>query len=100
VVTHLVLWRLKAEAHGQTAAENAQAIKEMLEGLRGKVPGLLRMEVGLDFSRTANSCDLALYAQFESRAALEAYQGHPEHKAMMPFILEARSERRLCDYET
>jgi hypothetical protein len=100
VVTHLVLWRLKAEAHGQTAAENAQAIKEMLEGLRGKVPGLLRMEVGLDFSRTANSCDLGLYAQFESRAALEAYQAHPEHKAMMPFILEARSERRLCDYET
>jgi heme-degrading monooxygenase HmoA len=100
VVKHLVLWRLKAEAHGQTAAQNAQAIKEKLEGLRGKVPGLLRIEVGLDFSRTENSCDLALYSEFESRAALDAYQAHPEHKAVMPFILEARSERRLCDYET
>ena len=46
------------------------------------------------------SCDLALYAEFESWAALGAYQAHPEHKAMMPFILEARTERRLCDYET
>jgi hypothetical protein len=100
VVKHLVLWRLKAEAHGQTAAQNAQAINEKLEGLRGKVPGLLRIEVGLDFSRTENSCDLALYSEFESRAALDAYQAHPEHKAVMPFILEARSERRLCDYET
>jgi len=100
VVKHLVLWKLKPEAHGQSAAENARAIKEKLERLRGRVPGLLRIEVGLDFSRTDSSSDLALYAEFESRAALEAYQAHPEHKAVMPFILEARSERRLVDYDT
>ena len=100
MVKHLVLWKLKPEAHGQSAAENARAIKEKLERLRGRVPGLLRIEVGLDFSRTDSSSDLALYAEFESRAALEAYQAHPEHKAVMPFILEARSERRLVDYDT
>jgi quinol monooxygenase YgiN len=99
VVRHLVLWKLKPEAHGRSAAENARAIKEKLEGLRGRVPGMLRIEVGIDFSRTENSSDVALYSEFESRAALDAYQVHPEHKAVMPFILEARSERRLCDYE-
>ena len=99
MVKHLVLWRLKPEAHGQTAAENARAIKGKLEGLRGRIPGMLKIEVGLDFSRTDNSCDLALYSEFESRAALDAYQSHPEHKAVMPFILEARAERRLVDYE-
>jgi hypothetical protein len=99
VIKHLVLWKLKPEAHGHAAAENTRAIKEKLEGLRGRVPGLLRIEVGIDFSRTDTSSDLALYAEFESRAALEAYQAHPEHKAVMPFILESRSERRVVDYE-
>jgi len=100
VVKHIVLWRLKPEAHGQSAAENARAIKEKLEALRGRVPGMLKIEVGVDVSRTDASCDLALYSEFETRAALDAYQAHPEHKAVMPFILEARSERRLVDYET
>ena len=100
VVKHIVFWRLKAEAHGQPAAENARVIKEKLEALRGRIPGMLKIEVGLDFSRTDASCDLALYSEFESRAALDAYQSHPEHKAVMPFILEARAERRLVDYES
>ena len=100
MVKHIVLWRLKPEAHGRAAAENARAIKEKLEALRGRIPGMLTIEVGLDFSRTDNSCDLALYSEFESRAALDAYQAHPDHKAVMPFILEARSERHLVDYET
>ena len=99
MVKHIVLWRLKPEAHGRTAAENARAIKEKLEALRGRIPGLLAIEVGLDFSRTGDSCDLALYSEFESRAALDAYQAHPEHKAVMPFILEARRARHLVDYE-
>ena len=99
MVKHIVLWRLKPEAHGRTAAENARAIKEKLEALRGRIPGLLAIEVGLDFSRTGDSCDLALTSEFESRAALDAYQAHPEHKAVMPFILEARSARHLVDYE-
>ncbi len=78
--------------------ENARH-QEKLEALRGRVPGMLLIEVGVDFSRTDSSSDVALYAEFESRAALDAYQAHPDHKAVMPFILEARSERRLVDYE-
>ena len=100
MVKHLVLWKLKPTAHGRSAAENAVAIKEKLEGLRGRMPGMLRIEVGIDFSRTDSSSDVALYSEFESRAALDAYQAHPDHKAVMPFILEARSERRLVDFET
>jgi plasmid stability protein len=100
VIKHIVLWRLKPEAHGRSAADNARAIKEKLEALRGRIPGMLAIEVGVDFSRTDNSCDLALYSEFESRAALDVYQAHPDHKAVMPFILEARSERHLVDYES
>jgi len=99
MVKHIVFWRLKPEAHGQSAAENARAIKEKLEALRGLIPDLLSLEVGLDFERSDQASDVALYTAFPSREALAAYQVHPAHKAVMPFIAEARSERRVVDYE-
>jgi hypothetical protein len=99
MVKHIVTMKLKEMAHGKTRAENARIIKERIEALKGLVPGLLRLEVGIDFSATEQSADLALYSEFESRAALDAYQAHPEHQALLPFIVEVRSERRLVDYE-
>lgn len=99
MIKHIVVWRLKESAHGNDRATNARLVKEMLESLRGRIPGLLAIEVGVDFSRTENSADIVLYSEFASRAALDAYQSHPEHQAVMPFILEARAERRMVDYE-
>ncbi len=99
MVKHIVMWRLKDSANGLDRAGNARAIKERLEALAGRIPGVLRLEVGIDVSRTDASGDLVLYSEFESRAALDAYQEHPLHKAVMPFVLEARSERRVVDYE-
>ena len=100
MVKHIIIWRLRAEAHGNPAARNAELIKEKLEALRGKVPGMLKIEVGVDFGRTESSGDLVLYCEFEDRAALRAYIDHPEHKAVAPFIAAARSERLIADYET
>jgi hypothetical protein len=99
MVRHIVLWRLKESANGKGKRENAVAIQRLLEGLNGKIPGLLKLEVGLDVSATDSSADLALYSEFVDRAALDAYQSHPLHEAVKPFIMEARSERRLVDYE-
>jgi hypothetical protein len=99
MVRHLVLWRLRETANGRGKTENAAEIKRLLEDLNGKIPGLLRLEVGFDFSATPESSDIALYAEFESRAALLAYQAHPLHEAVKPFVMAARDERRLLDYE-
>jgi quinol monooxygenase YgiN len=99
MVKHIVLWRLKDNAHGNDMATNANLIKEMLEGLRGRIPGLIAIEVGIDFSRTESSGNVVLYSEFVDREALKAYQEHPEHKALIPFIGEATRERRLVDYE-
>ncbi len=99
MIKHIVMWRLKESAHGNDKATNARIIKEKLESLSGKIPGMISLEVGIDFSATESSSGVVLYSEFESREALEAYQSHPEHKAVMPFIMEARSERRVVDYE-
>jgi hypothetical protein len=99
MIKHIVFWKLKDQANGTSKEENGRLIKEKLEALRGVIPGLLEIEVGVDFSKSDQSADLALYSTFATRADLDAYQAHPAHKAVMPFIMEARSERRVVDYE-
>ncbi len=98
MVKHIVLWRLKDNAHGNDRQTNAYLIKEMLEALRGRIPGMTAIEVGIDFSTTDSSADLMLYSEFVDREALQSYQAHPEHQALIPFIGEATRERRLVDY--
>jgi hypothetical protein len=99
MIKHIVFWKLKDGAHGNSREVNARLIKEKLEALRGVIPGLLKIEVGVDFSKSEQSADLALYSEFATRADLDAYQAHPAHQAVMPFIGEARSERRVVDYD-
>jgi len=52
---HIVLWKLKENAEGKSRLENANRIKEGLEALKGKIPGMLRIEVGFDFGGTPES---------------------------------------------
>lgn len=99
MIKHIVFWKLKEEANGLDKAGNAAAIKEKLESLNGKIEGLIRLEVGMDFLHSAESADVVLYSEFVSKDALAYYQQHPLHQASMPFIAEARSERRVVDYE-
>jgi len=99
MVKHIVFWKLKEHAHGNSKQVNKVLIKEKLEALNGKIGGLLSLEVGLDFSASETSADVALYSVFGSRDDLAAYQAHPLHLAAASFVREAISERRVADYE-
>lgn len=93
------MWRLKETAHGNTKLENTRLIKEMLEALPGKIGVLQQLEVGIDFSKSENSADVVLSTSFATKEDLATYQAHPDHRAVVPFIVEACSERRVVDYE-
>ncbi len=99
MVKHIVFWTLKEEANGNSKSENAAIIKQKLEGLKGKIEGLINIEVGIDFLNSPESMNLVLYSEFKNTQALDYYQQHPLHKEIMPFIAEARNERRVVDYE-
>lgn len=99
MVKHIVFWKLKEAANGLDKTGNAAAIKQKLESLNGKIEGLIRLEVGIDFLHSAESADVVLYSEFESQEALQYYAAHPLHQEIMPFIAEARNERRVVDYE-
>jgi hypothetical protein len=99
MIKHIVFWTLKETADGRTAEQNAREIKSRLEALNGRIPGLAKLEVGIDFSRSEFSADVALYSEFVNRAALDAYQVHPEHVAIADFTAVVRKTRAVADYE-
>lgn len=99
MVKHIVVWKLRDSALGNDRQVNAVLVSEKLMALRGKIEGIIALEVGVDFSRTDTSGDLVLYSEFTDRQALSRYQMHPEHEALKPFISEVTSERRVVDYE-
>jgi hypothetical protein len=99
MIKHIVLWKLKDFSEGATKQQNALKVKAMLEDMRGKIPGMLKLEVGLNFEASDSACDISLYSEFESREALDAYQVHPEHMKVKNFLPLVRTERRVVDYE-
>jgi len=99
MIKHIILFRLKDEVGGASKAENIVKAKALVEGMNGKIPGLIKVELGIDYSATADSVDVALYSELESRAALEVYAQHPVHQAILPFVRSIFEQRHLIDYE-
>ncbi|MDQ8024270.1 MAG: Dabb family protein [Moraxellaceae bacterium] len=98
MVRHIVFWRLNGATEAARAGQ-AATIKTTLEALNGRIAGLRKLEVGIDFSRGEASADIALYSEFDDRAALDAYQPHPLHLAAVAVVKPLVSERRVADYE-
>jgi hypothetical protein len=74
-------------------------MKALLDACSDVVPGIHTFEVALakpDFDCTY---DVVLYSEFDSLAALQAYQDHPQHVALKPFVGAVRLDRQCMDYE-
>jgi len=99
MIKHIVFWRLNESAYGNDKLTNASILKEKLLAMKDKVDGLLRVEVGFDFSNEKDSCDVVLYSKFENKEALHQYQIHPDHEVIKEWLSEVRYERRVVDYE-
>ncbi|NLO23263.1 MAG: Dabb family protein [Fibrobacter sp.] len=99
MINHIVFWKLKEKAVGKDAIENGTQMVEMLNDLINKVPGIVKMEAGIDFNRSAAAWDVALFSQFKSIEDLNNYQKHPEHIKVGDFIKEVVSSRSVVDYE-
>lgn len=99
MIKHIVFWRFNESAYGNNKKTNAQIFKEKLLTIQGKVSGLLKVEVGFDFSNEKDSSDVVLYSEFESKEALNQYQIHPDHQDLKKWLSEVRYERRVVDYE-
>ena len=97
MVKHIVMWNV----HGATPAEkalNAQKLRAAFEGLRDAIPGLLKLEFGIDQSRVDYACDVVLYTEFDTPESLAAYATHPEHARARQAVEGLRVARHQVDY--
>lgn len=97
MVKHIVMWNLV----GDTPAAKSAAIDQLrrsFASLRGRIPGLLHLEIGVDSSGVNYACDVVLYSEFESQAALDAYGLHPEHLRVKRELEGLRIARHQVDY--
>ncbi len=99
MIKHIVMWQLKDHAEGADKATNAGKMKALLDACANLVPGMRAFEVVIAQPGFECTYDIVLYSEFESSAALDAYQNHPQHVALKPFVAAVRSARQCMDYE-
>lgn len=99
MVKHVILWQLKDEFSVDEKEQIKKNIKEGLEGLKGKIPGLTDIVVNISGLSSSNA-DLMLDSTFESEEALKGYSVHPEHVAVANGKVRPYTKNRVClDYE-
>lgn len=99
MIKHMILWKLKAELSPEQKQAAKQAAKQALEGLRGKIDGLLEIKVHINGLESSNA-DMMLDSSFTDEQALKGYQVHPAHQAAANDFVRPVTEQRLClDFE-
>ena len=99
MVKHLILWKLKEELSAEEKKQVKAEIKAGLEGLLGKIPGLVDIKVQTEGLPSSNA-DLMLDSVFTDEAALKGYGVHPAHVEVADTKVRPYTEIRLClDFE-
>ena len=96
MVKHVILWQLKDELSGIEMDRVKADIKEGLEALQGKIPGLVDIKVNITGLSSSNA-DLMLDSTFEDAAALKGYAVHPE--GVTDVVYNPLKTRLCLDYE-
>lgn len=99
MVKHIILWTLKDELSAEEKEQVKRGIKEGLEGLAGKIPGMIDIKVNINGLASSNA-DLMLDSTFENEDALKGYAVHPEHVAVADGKVRPYTKIRSClDFE-
>ncbi|HSR88081.1 MAG TPA: Dabb family protein [Pontiella sp.] len=95
MIKHIVMWKFREDA----AEADKLEMKRQLEALKGVVPSLLQIEVGMDIVGTDASKDMVLTTLFNSLSDLQAYADDPAHLKVVEFVKPLVSERAVVDYK-
>lgn len=95
MVKHVVCFKLK-----DNSQKSAQAAKEMLLSMQGRVPELKEISVGIDFLHSERSYDIILEVIVEDREALDRYQSDEYHCSVVkPYMHAVRESSVAVDIE-
>jgi len=95
MINHIVLFKLK-----DASQKNVEKARDVLLGMRGKIPLLRDLEVGMDVLHSERSFDIALITRFDSMEDLKAYQIYPIHLEVAKYINSVKETSIAVDYES
>ncbi len=99
MVKHMILWKIKDDIASSEKEDIKKGVKEGLESLKGKVPGIVDIHVQID-SLDSSNADIMLDSTFENEEALKGYAVHPEHVKVADEKVRPYMMTRLClDFE-
>lgn len=94
MIRHIVMWKFK-----EGEQENMLLFRDRLLALKGKIPEIRAMEVGININPSERSYDAVLVSEFDSLEALKAYSTNPLHVEVSNFCKTIRTSSVSCDYE-
>lgn len=93
MIKHIVCFKLKE-------GTDVEKTKEILLSMKGKVPEIKDIEVGVDFLHSERSYDIILQITLENEAALTDYQNDEYHCSVVKKHMHAvRTGSIAVDYE-
>lgn len=100
MIKHIVCWKIKDSAEGQTKKENITQMRDMLLSLKNKISVIREIEVGVNSNKAdSTNDDIVVIVTFETFKQLDEYMVHPEHIKVGGFISNIKENRVCIDYE-
>ena len=94
MIKHIVCFKLK-----DNSPEECQKAKDVLMSMKGKVPMIKQIEVGIDFLHSERSYDIILQVTLE-KSELDKYQTDPYHCSVVKKHMHSVRESSVAvDYE-
>ena len=97
MIRHIVMWTVSG-ATPDDKRLHIEKLRRAFHSLRGRIPGLTQLDIGVDSSHVDYACDVVLYSEFETQAALDVYAAHPEHLRVKDELGAIRIARHQVDY--
>lgn len=94
MIKHIVMWKFK-----EGERDNMLLFRDRLLALKGQIPEIRSMEMGINMNPSDRSYDAVLVSEFDSMEALNAYSTNPLHVAVSDFCKTIRTASVSVDYE-
>ena len=96
MIVHIVLFKWQPD----TSPETIASVMSALKGMKGKVPEIIDLSCGDNFSELSQGFQNGLIVQVKDRAALEAYAKNTLHQEIIKTIIKPiLADKITVDYE-
>jgi len=96
MLTHIVFWKYRDDVPAEVRADHLKRLQD----LKNRIAVIETLSAGADVLRLPRSFDTGIVVTFRDRAALETYNIHPDHVAIVDFGKPLSAQVVSVDFES